>query len=456
MGSMLALRKDPHLVMTRFAREYGDVCLIRLGSVPTVIISHPGLLRDGFAGTDLSDRPLTRITEITTKGGKDIAFASYGEHWRQLQRFANRELLSFRRSQEIGERHVEGSVNSLAEQLGRMSDAGAAFEPGNLLPRTNAELMFRSLFGGGESDTEDFRNHVDDLMDIVFWLFANVTVAYLGDYIPALNFLPSRVLKEAQGIPDRFYGICDTLIDRVKERPERNPEDPGCLVEVMLASVEKGEISHETIKLLIMDLLNAGIDTTAQTISWLLLILANRPQIQDRVYEELDAAAGAGGLPGMEHQESLPYLHATILEIMRYRTVLPLGLPHKASQDVELDGCLIPEGAQVIGNIYAIHNDPRFWDSPGEFNPERFLFSEDGAPPPALAGGAFMPFGAGRRVCPGQSLAEIVIWRQAAGLLRQYRFTPRGASSLPEDEVFGVSLSPRPYALNVERRAERR
>ena len=154
----------------------------------------------------------------------------------------------------------------------------------------------------------------------------------------------------------------------------------------------------------------------------------------------------------MEHQGSLRYLHAAILESMRYRTVGPLGLPHKTIEDVEIDGYIIPKDAQVLGNIYAIHNDDRFWDSPDEFIPERFLFSEDGAPPPTLTSGAFMPFGTGRRGCPGQGFAEIVIWLQACRLLHKYRFTPRGASRLPEDEKFGLAVGPQPFVLDIARR----
>ncbi|MCY3542422.1 MAG: cytochrome P450 [Chloroflexi bacterium] len=451
IGSMLSLRKNPHHALTRIARKYGDVCTVRLGSVPTIVISHPTLLRDAFSRVTLADRWLSRITEALTNG-EDLAFAPYGEYWRQLQRFANRELLSYRRVQDIRERYIEDSVNGLVARVDEMCDAGVPLEPRDFLPRANGEMMFRAIFGRGESDTAEFNEKLDDLLETVFWFFANANAANPADYIPALKFLPNRALEEAQKVSDQMSEILDFLIDKVKERPNLNLNEPSCLAEVMLASVETEEITHETMRSLIGDLLVAGIDTTAQTTSWLLLILANRQHIQDRVHEELKAAVGADGLPGMEHQASLPYLHAIILESMRYRTVGPLGLPHKAIEDVELDGFVIPKDAQVLGNIYAIHHDPRFWESPDEFIPERFMSVADGAPPPALTSGAFMPFGTGRRGCPGQGFAEIVIWLQACRLLHKYRFTPHGTDRLPEDEVFGLAISPIPYALDIERR----
>ena len=451
IGSMLSLRKDPHHALTRISRKYGDVCMVRLGSVPTVVISHPATLRNAFSRVTLADRWISRITDIITNG-EDLAFAPYGEHWRQLQRFANRELLSYRRVQDIRERYIEESVNGLVDRVGEMCDAGVALEPRDFLPRANGEMMFRAIFGRGGSDTIEFQEKLDDLLETVFWFFANATAANPADYIPMLKFLPNRALEEAEKMLTQMNEVLDFLIGAVKERPDVNLREPTCLAEVMLASIEREEITFESMRSLIGDLLVAGIDTTTQTIGWLLLILANRQNIQDRAHEELNAAVGADGLPGMEHQSDLPYLHAVILESMRYRTVGPLGLPHKAIEDVEIDGYVIPKDAQVLGNIYAIHNDPRFWDSPDEFIPERFLFSEDGTPPSALTSGAFMPFGTGRRGCPGQGFAEIVIWLQACRLLHKYRFTPRGASRLSEDEVFGLAVGPQPFALDIARR----
>ena len=451
IGSMLSLRKNPHHALARISQKYGDVCTVWLGSVPTVVISHPTLLRDAFSRVTLADRWVSRITEVITNG-EDLAFAPYGEHWRQLQRFANRELLSYRRVQDIRECYIEDSVNVLVARVDEMCDAGLPLEPRDFLPRANGEMMFRAIFGRGESDTAEFNEKLDDLLETVFWFFANANAANPADYIPALKFLPNRALEEAQKVSDQMSEVLDFLIDKVKERPDLNLNEPSCLAEVMLASVEKEEITYESMRSLIGDLLVAGIDTTAQTTAWLLLILANRQHIQERAHEELKAAVSEDGLPGMEHQSSLPYLHATILESMRYRTVGPLGLPHKAIEDVELDGYIIPKDAQVLGNIYAIHNDDRFWESPDEFTPERFLFSEDGAPPPALTSGAFMPFGTGRRGCPGQGFAEIVIWLQACRLLHKYRFTPHGAGNLPEDETFGLAVGPRPFALHIARR----
>ena len=451
VGSLLSLRNDPQIALTRIAREYGDVCVVKFGSVPTVIISHPDLMREAFSRIEFSDRWLGKITEIMTSG-EDLAFAPYGEHWRQLQRFANRELLSHRRLQDTRERYIEDSVNAIAARVGDMSDAGEPLRPRDMLPPANAAMMFHAIFGKGDNDAAEFARKMDDLLDNVLWFFSNANAVNPADYIPMLKFLPNPAVEQAEAVSNRMTEILDFLIDIVANRPDLDLDNPNCLAEVMLKAMLEDEISRESMRSLIGDLLFAGIDTTAQSMAWLLLALANRPRIQDRIHDELNAAVGAGGMPGVEHQPDLPYLHAAIMEAMRYRTVGPLALPHKTNVDCELGGYAIPKGAQVLGNIYSVHHDPRFWESPDEFIPERFMPLQDGTPAPALTDGAFMPFSTGRRGCPGQGFAQIVIWLQACRLLHKYRFTPHGTDRLPEDEVFGLAISPIPYALDIERR----
>ena len=156
LGSLFSVRNDPHLVIHRMAKQYGDVFVLRFGSVPTVVISHPDLLRDAFARAELADRWMGETMDILSHHGKDLVLAPYGEHWRQLQRFANRELLSMRRLQDIRERHVEEVINNLVAEVGEKADAGQTVEPLVMLPRSNAMIMFRAIFGRSENDASEF------------------------------------------------------------------------------------------------------------------------------------------------------------------------------------------------------------------------------------------------------------------------------------------------------------
>jgi biphenyl-4-hydroxylase len=453
-GSLFSLRNSPHLAIHRIANQYGDVCSLRLGNVPTVIISHPDLLREAFTGAELSDRWVGQVMGILSHYGKDLALAPHGEHWRQLQRFANRELLSLRRLQQIREQYIEDIVNQLVETVGEMADAGQLIEPIEMLSRSNAMIMFRAIFGGNENDTAEFEGKREELLEYVFWVFRNATATNPADYLPWLKIVPNSTIRETERQKAIRDGILNFLIDSVRGRPDRDSDNPTCLMEVMLAREQEGEIDRETILLLTGDLLLAGIDTSAQTVSWLLLILANRPDIQRKVHEELDRVIGIDSYPTIEDRERLPYLNAVILENMRYRTVGPLGLPHKAAKTCLVDGFTITAGTQVLGNIYSIHHDPRFWDSPDEFVPDRFLPMNDGSPSPSMNSTAFMPFGVGRRSCPGWRFGETVVWLHSSRLLNRYRFQAAAPETvrLPEDEVFGLTVGPKPYALKATMR----
>ena len=450
-GSLLALRRDTHLAIDRLARRYGDICLLRFGNVPTVVISHPDLLQEAFGKPELADRWVSEIMDILSSG-KDLVLAPYGDRWRQMQRFANRELLSARNLDNVRERYIEGIVNGLVDDMGAMGEAGELISPPVMVARSNSEIMFRSVFGRDEGGSGEFMQQREALLDHVSWIFANANATNLADYIPWMKFLPNNAIREAIQQSEIGAAIINTLVEGARNRPGLDLSAPTCLVEVMLAEVETGEIESDMINDLCMDLLLAGTDTSTQTVSWTLLLLANRPEVQAKVHEELDRVIGPDTLPTVDDRTRLPYTFACLAESMRYRTIGPLAIPHKATEDIEIGGYRIPAGAQVLGNIYSIHHDPRFWDSPDDFIPERFLPQADGSPAAALTGNAFIPFGTGHRRCPGRRFAETSVWLHLTRMLHRLRFRTPGVEPLSEDEVFGLAISPKPYSLRTERR----
>ena len=449
-GSLLEIRHDTHLAIDRLARRYGDICLMRFGSVPTVVISDAEMLQEAFGKTELADRWASEIMNTLSKQ-RDLVMAPYGERWRQMQRFANRELLSARNLNTVRERYIEGLVNDLVEQMGAMGDAGEMVSPPEMTARSNSSLMFRSIFGQ-EEGTEEFRELRALLLGYINWIFASATATNLADYIPWLKFLPNSALKEAIRQSEIGTAIITSLVDSARNRPGIDLSSPACLVEVMLAQEEAGEIDNDMTKDLCMDLMIAGTDTSAQTVNWFLLLMANNPDVQAKVHEELDRVIGHDAMPTVEDRTRLPYVFACLAESMRYRTIGPLGLPHKASVDTEIGGYLIPAGTQVLGNIYSIHHDPRHWDSPHEFIPERFLPKEDGSMSDALTSPAYIPFGTGHRRCPGRRFAETTVWLHITRMLHRLRFETPTGTPLSEDEVFGLAISPKPYSLRVARR----
>ena len=224
-GSLLDIRHDTHLAIDRLAKRYGDICLLRFGSVPTVVISDADLLHEAFGKAVLADRWVSEIMDALS-GQKDLVLAPYGEHWRQMQRFANRELLSARNVDNVRARHIEQVVDGLVAQMAEMGDAGELVSPPLMTARSNATLMFRSIFGQPEDATDEFLQQRETLLQYISWIFSSATSSNLADYIPWLRFLPNNAVKEAVRQAEIGSAIIRTLVDTARNRPGLDLSSP--------------------------------------------------------------------------------------------------------------------------------------------------------------------------------------------------------------------------------------
>ncbi|KAL5639415.1 hypothetical protein ACGC1H_006804 [Rhizoctonia solani] len=168
----------------------------------------------------------------------------------------------------------------------------------------------------------------------------------------------------------------------------------------------------------------AGTDTSVSTIRTFIMAMAIHQDIQAKVQDEIDNTIGTR-LPEMSDWESLPYVRRIVKEVLRWRPVLPLGVPHACIQDDIYKGYRIPKGAIVIGNSWAMSNNPSVYPEPDLFNPDRFL---DPSVPDAPA------FGFGRRICPGAHHAEAILFITAASILSMFNIRPeadKAGNSIP-------------------------
>ena len=132
-------------------------------------------------------------------------------------------------------------------------------------------------------------------------------------------------------------------------------------------------INERNLTATLADLFTGGSETTVTTLRWAILYMMGYPEIQTKVQREIDNAVGRDRLPNLSDKDKMPYTEATIMEVQRIATIVPLGVPHRASEDTTLCGYSIPQNAFIISNIWAVHHDPEVWKEPGLFRPERFL-----------------------------------------------------------------------------------
>lgn len=195
------------------------------------------------------------------------------------------------------------------------------------------------------------------------------------------------------------------------------------------------------------DMFSAGEETVKTCLLWSLVYLLHNPDVMRKVQDELDAVVGRSRMPSLEDQPHLPYTEATICEILRRSSVVPLGTSHATSKDTVLGGYNIPKGATIIPLLYSCHMDPTLWDEPEKFDPTRFLDEEGRVIKPEQ----FIPFGIGRRMCLGHVLARSEMFLFFTSILQNFTL------GYPEDEPLpsmkgnlGTTYTPNPFKVRSQ------
>ncbi|KAK4379133.1 hypothetical protein RND71_000995 [Anisodus tanguticus] len=205
--------------------------------------------------------------------------------------------------------------------------------------------------------------------------------------------------------------------------------------DALLTLQQKYDLSEDTLIGLLWDMITAGMDTTAISVEWAMAEVIKNPRVQQKAQKELDQVIGYERVMNETDFPNLPYLQCVAKEALRLHPPTPLMLPHRANANVKIGGYDIPKGSNVHVNVWAVARDPKVWKNPLEFRPERFL-EED----VDMKGHDFrlLPFGAGRRVCPGAQLGINLVTSMLGHLLHHFRWAPSNGLS-PEEIDMGES-----------------
>nr|XP_016504244.1 PREDICTED: geraniol 8-hydroxylase-like [Nicotiana tabacum] len=188
------------------------------------------------------------------------------------------------------------------------------------------------------------------------------------------------------------------------------------------------------------DLFLAGSDTSAITTEWAVAELLRNPQKLQKLREEILQQIGTERPVKESDIDKLPYLQAVVKEVIRLHPAAPLLLPHKAQEDTEIFDFIVPKNSQVLVNAWAIERDPKYWEKPLEFMPERFINSSVDYKGRDFE---YIPFGAGRRICPGMPLAIRMVNLMLASIVQPFSWKlPKGMApeNLDMEEQFGLTL----------------
>ncbi|KAG1829919.1 cytochrome P450 [Suillus variegatus] len=273
--------------------------------------------------------------------------------------------------------------------------------------------------------------------------------AYLVDSYPILRFVPGY-LSQLKAWHKEELAFYNGQLDAVRRQMRDGTASPS-FARFILEHQKQYQLEDKELGYLAGVMFGAGSDATASAITFMMMAAATHTDAQARVQEELDHVVGRTRLPTFADQEMLPQVTAFMLESLRWRPVNIGGFPHRASKDVIWNNYLIPAGATVIGNHWAIANDPEVFPEPQTFNPQRWI-DDAGRVRGDLR---FFTFGFGRRVCPGQHLASRSIFINTALILWAFHLSENPAAKI---DTFAFSdtanIHAAPFEICFEKRID--
>ncbi|ONK65933.1 uncharacterized protein A4U43_C06F2480 [Asparagus officinalis] len=424
IGHLHLLGPIAHQALHKLSLRYGPVFFIRLGSLPCVVASSAEAAKEFLKTNDLcfSDRPPIKASAYLTYGAADFASAPNGPYWRFMRKLCMTNLLGGRTLEQLlPVRRQE--ISSLLRTLFEKSGKGEEVHMGEELLRLTNNVICRMAMGqacsGSHLEPADVQKIVGEATEIVGKF-------NLADYVGFCKNLDLQGFdKRLEDLHRRFDKMMEGVMkDKEETRKLETGTDqdrPKDLLDILLdiADDDGADMrpTRENIKAFIMDIFVAGTDTSALTLEWAMAQLINHPAILQKARDEIYSVVGTNRLVNETDIPNLPYLQAVVKETLRLYPSVSMVL-RQSTEDSRINGYDIPARTRVFVNLWAVGRDPNHWSEPLEFRPERF--AENGQKGVDVRGQHFhlLPFGSGRRICPGASLALQVIQPMLAAMIQ--------------------------------------
>ncbi|KAH6795335.1 hypothetical protein C2S51_036321 [Perilla frutescens var. frutescens] len=424
IGNLNLIAFDPRRSIQSLCEKYGDIMLLKFGKFPVVIASSSEMARQFLKVNDaiFASRPALAAGKFTGYDYKNMAWAPHGPHWIQARKIYHMEVFSDKKMESFEHIRVE-ERRGLVSRLCSLS--GKTIMLKDHLSKYTLSIICRMLISKKYFVESEHENSTSKHLESMVEELLDLNGAFnIGDWIPWLSFLDLQgyvqKMKALQKKLDKFYDyVIDDHEARRAEEKDFNPKD---LVDVLLQLAEdpnlEVKITRDRIKGLIQDIFNGGIDSTANAIEWAIRETLKHPHIAKKAKAELDKVIGRKRWVEEKDLTQLPYIDAIVMETLRLHPLATFLTYHYSIEDSKVAGYDMPKGTTVLINIWSIARDPKTWDSPNEFLPERF----SGKEVDVLFGSNFtlLPFGSGRRRCPGLSFGLKVLRITLANLLHGF------------------------------------
>ncbi|EZA54128.1 hypothetical protein DMN91_001114 [Ooceraea biroi] len=453
LGYLPFIKSDLHLRYSELAKKYGSMFSARLGTKLVVVLSDYRIIRDTFRREEFTGRPHTEFNSILDGYG---IINTEGAMWKDQRKFLHDKLRNFGMTysgmgKKVMESRIMREVTTFLRGLELRRGAPTDIAPSLAMSISNVicSIIMGVRFQHGDSRFKRFMGLIEE----GFKLFGRVAAV---NYIPMMRYLPC-----VQGVQHKISQNREEMADFFQEtvnqhRVTFDKNDIRDLVDTYLLEIQQakeqgregtlfqGKDHDRQMQQILGDLFSAGMETVKTTMEWAVIMMLHHPEAATAVQEELDQVVGRSRLPALEDLPFLPITEATILEVLRRSSVVPLGTTHATTRDVTVNGYTIPAGSSVVPLLHAVHMDPKLWDEPEAFRPSRFLSVEGKVCKPEY----FMPFGVGRRMCLGDMLARMELFLFFSSLMHSFDLkVPEGASLPSLRGNAGITVSPDPFKV---------
>nr|AAS57921.1 hydroxylase-like cytochrome P450 CASS [Camptotheca acuminata] len=427
VGNLYSVKPVKFRCFAEWAQVYGPIMSVWFGSTLNVVISNSELAKEVLKENDqhLADRERNRSSNSFSRGGKDLIWADYGPHYVKVRKLCTVELFTPKRLEAlrpIREDEVTAMVDSIFKDSANPDNYGKSLLVKQYIGAVAFNNITRLVFGKRFMNSEGV---MDEQGKEFRGIVANGVkiggLRFIGEHIPWLRCM----FPQEEEILVKHEARRDRLTRAIMEEHTLARKHSGGakqhFVDALLTLQKEYELSDDTVIGLLWDMITAGMDTTSISVEWAMAELIKNPRVQQKAQEELDRVIGYERIMSETDFPNLPYLQCVAKEALRLHPPTPLMLPHKANSNVKIGGYDIPKGSIVHVNVWAIARDPATWKDPHEFRPERFL-EED----VDMKGHDFrlLPFGAGRRICPGAQIAINLITSMLGHLLHHFSWAP--------------------------------
>ncbi|XVE55817.1 hypothetical protein DITRI_Ditri03aG0187600 [Diplodiscus trichospermus] len=451
IGHLHLIRKPLWQPLATLLSKYGPILYLRVGCRGILVISSPSAVEECFTKNDIifANRPPTMARDIVAYNNSYFSWAPYGPTWRNIRRLSVAEIFSSSSLQKFSSIREE-EVGYFIRRLFQLSAANGTqkVDLKCFFDILASNIMLRVV--AGKRGVEDAKDIEAEKMFVREFknIFYPGMETNICDFFPVLRWIGFRGiesnLKEVQRRRDAYVqnlidGIklkktsCSAGVPATEEEGKKNPS----LIEKLLC-IQKEDPSYcsdEVIKSMSMMMFIAGVEITADTMEWVMSLLLNHPEALQKVREEIVSRVGHERLLNDSDLTKLPYLRCVVDETLRLYPPAPGLLPHCSSEDCMVGGYEIPKGTQLFVNVWAIHRDPTLWEEPTKFKPERFegTFEEKG--------GKYIPFGLGRRACPGGTMGVRMVSLAVGAAIQCFQWEKVGSDKVDMTPGTGLALS---------------